>query len=137
MKGLTPSNFPSPLTSSILNPAHLYRLIVGFMAAQIFKDIAFSMAAVIGCFIAGMIVVTNSSPSIVSISAQMHIRRYFGSIDAKEGGVGRRTSLLGRRVVFPVSAAVCGPYIFNAISMLCGRTGRISRCFQFSTCIIS
>jgi len=62
----------------------------------------------------------------------MHIRRYFGTIDAKGGGDGSRTSLLGRRVVFPASAAVCGPYIFDAISMSCDRTGQ-SRMTLLST----
>ena len=66
------------------------------------------------------------------MSTQMHIRRYFGSIDAKGDGDGSRTSLLGRRVVFPANAVVCGPYIFVAISMSCDRAGQ-SRMTLLST----
>ena len=90
-----------------------------------FVDVAASMAVIVECLIVGIIAVMNFKPSTVSTSTQMHIRRYFGSIDEKGGGDGSSTSLLGRRVVFPASAAVCGPYIFDAISMSCGRTGQL------------
>ena len=102
------------------------------MAVQIFVDAAVSIAVIVECLIVGIIVVISFSPSTVSISAQMHIRRYFGSIDEKGGGDGSSTSLLGRRVVFPASEAVYGPYIFDAISMSCDRTGQ-SRITLLST----
>ena len=96
------------------------------MAAQMFVDVAVSIAVIVECLIVGIIVVINFNPSTVSKSAQMHIRRYFGSIDGKGGGDGSSTSVLGRRIVFPASEAVCGPYIFDAISMSCDRTGQSS-----------
>ena len=89
-----------------------------------FVDVAVSIAVIVECLIVGIIVVINFIPSTVSMSVQMHILRYFGSIDEKGVGDGSGTSLLGRRVVFPASEAVCGPYIFDAVSMSCGRTGQ-------------
>ena len=62
------------------------------MAAQMFVDVAVSIAVIVECLIVGIIVVISFSPSTVIISAQMHIRRYFGSIDEKGGGDGRHTN---------------------------------------------
>jgi len=85
IKGLAASSSLSPLTSSTVNPARLDGLMVGFMAAQMFIDVPPSIAVIVECFIVGIIVVRNFNPSIVNMSTQMHIRRYFGSIDAKGG----------------------------------------------------
>ena len=48
-----------------------------------FIDVAVSIAVIVECLIVGIIVVINFSPSTVSMSVQMHILQYFGSIDEK------------------------------------------------------
>ena len=62
------------------------------MAVQMFVDVAVSIAVIVECLIVGIIVVINFSPSTVSMSAQMHILRYFGSID-ENGSLGNNDSV--------------------------------------------